>query len=138
MSPERDYSLGMTAAPRASADFIKWFVGRHPPLASVLEEHLTDNDGVLFPNVFMADVTRHAADLARRGSADAGADDELQRLLEDLDGAILPAGQDDPVDTLIWVSFVENAQGVAGDAEEPLRGRLRPFPNLERALSHYE
>jgi hypothetical protein len=83
-------------------------------------------------------VTRYAADLARRASEEPKAEDELRRLLDDLDAAMLPAGEDDPVDTLIWASLVENAQGVAGDAEEPLRDRLRSFPNLARALSHYE
>lgn len=89
MSPARHYSLGTSLAPRASADFIAWLVGRHPPLAAVLKEHLTDNDGELLP-------------------------------------------------LLIWVSFVESAQGVPGDAEEPLRERLRPFPKPKHALSHYE
>jgi hypothetical protein len=42
---------------------------------------------------------------------------------------------DDEVDNLICVSFVENA---STDADEPLRARLRAFPNLARALSHYE
>jgi hypothetical protein len=58
--------------------------------------------------------------------------------LDDLDGAMLPADEDDPVDNLIWVSFAENAQGAAGDAQEPSRDRLRSFPNLAHALSHYE
>lgn len=92
------------------------------------------------PHVFLGDVTWYAADLARRASGAAKAEADLQRLLDDLDAAMLPAGvdADDPVDTLIWVSFVENAQGVAGDSEEALRERLRSFPNLAFALSHYE
>jgi hypothetical protein len=127
----------MTVAPRTPAAFVDWLVGRHPRLAPILEEHLADNGGELLPNVLFADVTRYAADLARRAPDEAEAD-ELQRLLGDLDAAMLPAGHDDPVDTLIWVALVENAQGVAGDSEEPLRERLRAFPNLARALSHYE
>jgi hypothetical protein len=50
----------------------------------------------------------------------------------------MPNGGDDPVDNLIWVPFVENAQGVTVDPEEALRERLRSFPNLARALSHCE
>lgn len=46
--------------------------------------------------------------------------------------------QDDEVGNLIWVSFVENVQGVPGDDEEPLRERIRAFPHLAVALSHYE
>jgi hypothetical protein len=57
--------------------------------------------------------------------------------LGDLDAA-LAVDQDDEVGNLIWVSFVENAQGVPGDMEEPLRTRLRGFPHLAEALSHYE
>lgn len=48
------------------------------------------------------------------------------------------SGAGDPVHNLIWVSFVENTQGLPGDSEEALRDRLRSFPNLARALSHYE
>ena len=95
-------------------------------------------DGELLAHVLFGDVTRYAADLARQAPEDREADTRLQRLLEDLDPAILPEGEDDPVDNLVWVSFVENAQGVAGDDEEPLRDRLRSFPNLARALSFYE
>jgi hypothetical protein len=89
--------------------------------------------------VLFGDVTRYAADLARRAAEQPEADTQLLRLLEDLDLAIVAEGQDDdPVDNLVWVSFVENAQGVAGDADESLRDRLRRFPNLARALSYYE
>ena len=51
---------------------------------------------------------------------------------------MLLVSDDDRVDNLIWVSFVENAQGVTGDSEEALRDRLRSFPNLAHALSYYE
>ena len=84
------------------------------------------------------DVTRYAAELARRSDEDPGADEELQWLLEDLEEAMSPNGKDDPIDNLIWVSFVENAQGVPGDPEAALRDRMRSLPNLARALSHYE
>jgi hypothetical protein len=50
---------------------------------------------------------------------------------------LLLAGEDDPVDNLIWVSFVENATGDS-ESEHALRDRLRSFPNLAHALSHYE
>ena len=83
-------------------------------------------------------MTRYAADLPRRAEEEPEADEELRWLLADLDAAIMPNGGDDPVDNLIWVSFVENAQGVTADPEEALRERLRSFPNLARALSHYE
>jgi hypothetical protein len=129
----------MTDAPREAAVFVDWLVAKHPRLAPIREEHLSDNGGELLPHVLFGDVTRHAAGLARRAADDPDADDELRRLLEDLNGAMLPVGaDDDPVDNLIWVSFVENSQGVAGDSEEALRDRLRSFPNLARALSHYE
>ena len=76
-----------------------------------------------------------SAPLARE---EAGAE-ELNRLLGDLDDALTSDDDgDDPVDNLIWVSFVENAQGVPGDPEEDLRRRIRAFANLARALSHYE
>jgi hypothetical protein len=72
---------------------------------------------------------------AGRAEDDPEADNELQRLLRDLDAAMLPAGGDDAVDNLVWVSFVENA---STESEEPLRNRLRSFSNLRRALAHYE
>jgi hypothetical protein len=128
----------VTDAPREAVAFVDWLVARHPTLAPIREEHMSDNGGELLPHVLFGDVTWHAADLARRASDDPDADDELRRLLEDLNGAMLPVGGDDPVDNLIWVSFVENAQGVTGDSEEALRNRLRSLPNLARALSHYE
>jgi hypothetical protein len=125
----------VTAVPRTQPEFVEWLVSRHPGLAPLLEEHLKDNDELL-AHVLFGDVARYAADLARRAAAEPGADAELVRLLEDLDPAILPEGQeDDPVNNLVWVSFVENA---STDADEPLRTRLRSFPNLARALSHYE
>jgi hypothetical protein len=132
-------SLAVTDAPRVAADFVGWLVARHAWLAPILEEHLRDNHGELLPHVLFGDVTRYAADLARRASDDPSAEGDLRRLLDDLNAAMLPPGDDDdPVDNLIWVSFVENAQGVPGDSEEALRDRLRSFPNLARALSYYE
>jgi hypothetical protein len=125
-------------APRTQAEFVDWLVERHPTLAPILEQHRSDNNGELLAHVLMGDVTRYAAGLARRAQDDPVADNDLRRLLGDLDQAILPNGGDDPVDNLVWVSFVENAQGVVGDSEEALRDRLRAFPNLARALSHYE
>ena len=78
---------------------------------------MTDNDELL-AHVLFGDVTRYAADLARRAAEEPEADAELLRLLEDLDRTILPEGQeDDPVNNVVWVSFVENA---ATDADETL------------------
>jgi hypothetical protein len=127
----------MTEVPRTSPEFVTWLVSRHPDIAPLLEEHLTGYSELL-DHVLFGDVTRYAADLARRAAEDPEAEAELLGLLGDLDRAILPEGEDDPVDNLVWVSFVENTQGVAGDAEEPLRERMHSFPNLARALSHYE
>jgi hypothetical protein len=93
---------------------------------------VADNDELL-PHVLFGDVTRYAADLARSG----GDDPILNNLLDDLDSA-LGADRDDEVANLIWVSFVENAQGVPGDDEEALRTRLRGYPHLAEALTHYE
>ncbi|HYT80002.1 MAG TPA: hypothetical protein VEQ37_12250 [Actinomycetota bacterium] len=128
----------MTEVPRTPAAFVDWFVARHPALGPILEEHLSDKGGELLPHLLFGEVTRYAADLARRAEEEPEADEELRWLLADLDAAIMPNGGDDPVDNLIWVSFVENAQGVTADPEEALRERLRSFPNLARALSHYE
>jgi hypothetical protein len=124
----------VTDGPRTQLEFVDWLVARHPGLAPLLEEHLNDYDELL-SHVLFGEVTRYAADLARRSEQDPDADAELLRLLEDLDQAILPEGEDDPVDNVVWVSFVENA---STDADEPLRTRLRSFPNLARALSHYQ
>ena len=125
----------VTEAPRTQREFVDWIVARHPGLAPILEEHLNDYDELL-SHVLFGDVTRYAADLARRAAEEPEAEAELLRLLEDLDRAILPEGQeDDPVNNVVWVSFVENA---STDADEPLRTRLRSFPNLGRALSHFE
>jgi len=128
-----------SSAPRSEAEFIDWLVTRHPPLAPLLEEHLTDYDELL-DHVFFGDVTRYADDLARRADKHSAAYGALLPLLEDLDAAMFAAerdGEDDPVDNLIWVSFVENATGDS-ESEHALRDRLRSFPNLAHALSHYE
>ena len=125
----------VTEVPRTQPEFVEWLVSRHPALAPILDEHLADNDELL-AHLLLGDVTRYAADLARQAATEPEADAELLRLLDDLDPAILPDGrEDDPVNNLIWVSFVENA---STDADEPLRTRLRSFPNLARALSYYE
>ena len=89
--------------------------------------------GELLPHVLFGDIARYAAELAHRQD-----DETLDRLLHDLDEALAAAGRDDEVDNLVWVSFVENAQGVPGDTEEPLRVRMRAFPHLANALSNYE
>lgn len=123
----------MKDAPRTSPEFIEWLVGRHADLAPILDEHLADN-GELLPHVFFGDVTRHASAMARAGTNT----DAVDGLLGDLDDSLSLAKDDDQVDNLIGVSFVENAQGIPGDAEEELRRRLRMYPNLARALSRYE
>ena len=127
----------MSEVPRTHDEFVRWLVVRHPGLAPILERHLTDNDELL-AHVLFGDVTRYASDLARRADTEPKADAQLSSLLKDLDTGVLPEGEDDPDDNLVWVSFVENAQGLPGDPEEQLRERLRSFPNLSRALSHYE
>jgi hypothetical protein len=126
MTPER-YVLRMTAAPRTPPAFVKWLATRHPGLGPVLDEHLAGNDELL-PHVLFGDVTRYALTLAREGE-----DYDLNRLLSDLDAAL--GDSEDEVANLVWVSFVENA---STDEDEPLRAALRSYPNLARALSHYE
>jgi len=99
----------------------------------IRDEHLADN-GDLLPHVFFGDVTRYGSSLARE-DADAK---ELDRLLADLDDALSDGEADDEVTNLIWVSFVENAQGVSGEDEDALRRQLRRYPHLASALAHYE
>ena len=123
--------------PRTSTAFINWLVARHKPLEPVLDEHLNDYDELL-SHVFFGDVTRHAAHVARRAETETEAADELTRLLDDLESAFLLGDERDEVDDLIWVSFIENAQGVPNDDEESLRDALRRYPRLSSALSHYE
>jgi hypothetical protein len=120
-------------APRTAAAFVQWLAERYPAIDELEREHVADNDELL-PHVIFGDVTRYAADLARSGDDTAAT---LDSLLHELDAA-LAVGQDDEVGNLIWVSFVENAQGVPGDDEEPLRERIRTFTHLAEALSHYE
>jgi hypothetical protein len=119
--------------PRTTAAFVDWLAGRYPGIENLRSEHLADNDDELLPHVLFGDVTRYASTLAR-----SDPDDKiLNDLLADLDSA-LDANQDDEVANLIWVSFVENAQGVSGDDEQALRDRLRGYPRLAEALTHYE
>jgi hypothetical protein len=120
----------MNEAPRDPPAFVEWLVARQPELAPLLDEHLRTY-GELLPHVFFGDVTRYASELAC--GPDTG---RLDSLLSDLDRALTSAR--DETDNLIWVSFVENAQGTRGDEEERLRERLRRYPNLAVALSHYE
>jgi hypothetical protein len=114
----------MLLAPRLSSLVA---VARHSGLVPVLDEHLADNDELL-PHMVFGNVTRFALTLARHGEVD-----DLDRLLSDLDAGL--GDSDDEVANLVWVSFVENA---STDEDEPLRAALRAFPNLTRALSHYE
>ncbi len=123
----------MSDAPRTAPDFVAWLVGRNADLAPILDDHLAGN-GELLPHVFFGDVTRYASTLAR-GGADG---DLLDKLLTDLNDSLSEGTQNDDVDNLIRASFVENAQGVEGDADEQLRRRLRSYPSLAAALSHYE
>jgi hypothetical protein len=133
MTPEqRGYVATVADAPRSPAAFIEWLVARHSDLAAIRNEHLRDY-GELLPHVLFGDVTRYAAGLARSGADDA----TLDGLLNDLDSA-LEAGRDDEVGNLIAASCVENAQGIPGDAEEPLRARLQHYPHLAEALAHSE
>jgi hypothetical protein len=121
---------GVTELPRTQPEFVNWLVDRHPGLAPALEEHLATYDELL-PHVFFGDVTRYASVLAQEGRETA----ELDRLLADLNNA-LSGGTEDEVGNLVWASFVENAQGVAGDDEEKLRTQLTAFPDLARALDY--
>jgi len=120
------------ASPRTAAAFVDWLAGRHPAIEDLRREHVAYYDELL-PHVFFGDVTRYVADLARS----AGHDEVLNDLLNDLDSA-LGADQEDDVANLIWVSFVENAQGVPGDDEEALRAQIRRYPHLAEAPTHYE
>jgi hypothetical protein len=126
------------SVPRSPAEFVDWLAARHPLVAELRDEHVHDYEELL-PHVLFGDITRHAAELARRAGDVADAADELNRLLQDLDDAMREArGTDDPVENVVWVSFVENASGLPGDPEEPLREQIRRFPSLAHALSHYE
>jgi hypothetical protein len=120
----------LVIAPRSPDTFVEWLVAGYAAIAQLEREHLAEY-GELLPHVLFGDVTRYAAELARVGG---DAEETLDRLLADLDAA-LAANPNDEVGNLICVSFVENAQGVAGDAEEPLRVRIRTFPHLAHALT---
>jgi hypothetical protein len=123
--------------PRSSPEFIDWLAVRHPAVEELRAEHV-DYYGELLPHVLFGDITRDAAELARRAKTDPEAADDLRRLLQDLDDAIREGdGTDDAVENVVFVSFVENASGVPGDSEEALRDEIRRFPSLAHALSHY-
>ena len=129
---------GVSTAPRASSEFVAWLAARHPAVEGLRREHVEFNEELL-PHVLFGDVTRYAAELARESAEQPRARKRLHALLADLDVALAEASDgDDEVATLVWVSFVENAQGVPGDDEEVLRDHLRSFPHLSEALSHYE
>ena len=122
--------------PRSSPDFVDWLAARHAAVEGLRAEHVREYGGLL-PHVLFGDVTRHAADLARRATTSPAAAQDLQRRLRDLDDAIRQDVGGD-VENVIWVSFVENASGIPGDSEEPLREEIRRFPGLAHALMHYE
>ena len=112
--------------------------GAHPVVEELRREHVEFHEELL-AHVLFGDVTRYAAELARESAENPQARRRLQALLADLDVALAEASDgDDEVANLVWVSFVENAQGVPGDDEEPLREHLRSYPHLSEALSHYE
>ena len=122
--------------PGTSPEFIDWLAARHAAVEALRREHAAHNEELL-PHVLFGDITDHAANLARGASADPASAQDLQRLLRDLNAAILQCAGTD-VENVIWVSFVENAAGVPGDAQEPLRDEIRQHPGLAHALSHYE
>jgi predicted hydrolase (HD superfamily) len=123
--------------PRSASEFIEWLSDRHPPIAALRDEHVAYYEELL-GHVLLGDVTRYAADLARRASVDMEAQWQLQGLLHDLDIALAGGTDDDAVQNLVAVSFIENAQGVAGDPEEALRGWIRDFPTLGRQMERVD
>jgi hypothetical protein len=90
VSFELQVASGVVDAPRRPVEFVDWLVSRHPQVAPILGDHMSFY-GELLAHVLFGDVTRHAADLARRAGDDPEAEGELGRLLQDLDGAMLPA-----------------------------------------------
>jgi hypothetical protein len=67
---------------------------RFPDLASVLDEHLRDNDSLL-PHVFMGDVTRYVLANGR----------ERRGLVQHLEESLALGGE---IEELVALSFVEN------------------------------
>lgn len=129
--------------PRDPNEYIDWLAARYPAVARLRDEHV-QYFGDLLSHVLFGDITRYASELARRSHSDVSAQDELRALLRDLDDAIGDAevGTDleakEEIDNVVWVSFVENASGIAGDPEEALRQEIRRFPGLAKALAGYE
>jgi hypothetical protein len=85
-----------------------------PELKALLEEHLDDNFGELLPHLYFGDVTRRFEDLwkVRIGPS---ASVELRGILEQLEqGLVL---EDDYVQNLIAVSFIEDLQDLWHDPE---------------------
>jgi len=119
---------------KASAEFIRSLVEKHPSLDPLLREHLVDFGEVL-PHVFFGDLTRYViSEFCRFGDDHTATDGpQLKGLLDELERAF--AAGTDEVSELIAVSFLENlprpgeeGAGVRDLLGPALRAELRRIP----------
>ena len=96
-----------------------------PELMPAFGEHLTDNEGVVLPHVFRAEVERWAEHAVSRQRP------LVERFLEKLEMGYHQGGE--PVRNLIDVSFVENLP-YPDEANAELRSLLPP--DLRSLLKH--
>ena len=93
-----------------SIDFIEQLVSRYPSLKPVFDEHVSDNFGEVLPHLFFGDLTRyvvaHFTEAQEGAHAGTQAENELRRLLNDLENAY--ADSQEEIQELISVSFLEN------------------------------
>lgn len=89
-----------------SRSFTEKLVSNIPALIPMLEEHKSDNEGLL-PHVFFGDVARFVSQLHKESlKKPQGADEELKYILADLEAGM--ASGVDEVQNLIAASFLEN------------------------------
>lgn len=91
--------------------YVRGLIDAVPLLASVFDEHVRDNDGLL-PHVFMGDVARFALRL-NESVQDPHLEASLTSLLEYLEQGV--RGDEPAVAEMVAVSFLENLdpEGVA-------------------------
>jgi hypothetical protein len=92
-------------------EFVRTLVADVPQLAPILEEHLVDNFGDLLPHVFMADVTRFVI----QAVIDPRMKGKMRPILDHMNEAL--EKDDEPVQELVYVSFLENLLGEVATQE---------------------
>ena len=103
--------------------FVRSLVERFPTLSSMFDEHVKDN-GEILPHIFFGDLTRYVVSLLLSGAGVARRR-ELEDILRTLEKAYASVGDEDELQELISVSFLEHLPR-PGDEGSEVRSMVGP------------